>query len=101
MFPPWTPRSHRALVDTGHTNLMIGGVRIGSNEGGDRAARGGDEQGEERGRLEAIREQLMPSTPVPPYTHLSSTTTTASTTSRTGTHTPAHQVHPSRRPTRA
>src|SRR5258706_1233051 len=80
---------------------MTGGVRIGSNEGGDRAARCGDEQGEERRGLEAIREHLMPSTPVPPYTHLSSTTTTASTTSRTGTHTPAHQVHPSRRPTRA
>src|SRR5258706_3668142 len=85
-------RSHRALVHTGHTSLMTGGVRIGSNEGGDRAARGGDEQAcEERGGSEAIREQLMPSTPVPPYTHLSSTTTTASTTSRTGTHTPVHR----------
>src|SRR5258706_893232 len=94
MLPHGRPRSHRALVHTAHTSLMTGGVRIGSNKGGDRAARGGDEQAcEERGGSEAIREQLMPSTPIPPYTHLSSTT------SRTGMHTPAHQVHPSRRPT--
>ncbi len=91
------PHGHRALAHTGLTSSMTGGVRIGSNA---------EEleieivEREEKMNKTTLRSHsrtanvTLLSTPVAPYTHLPLTTTTL-TTSRTDTHTPAHQVCPS------